>query len=81
MKRGKKLTAPQILTLNNPEARDRDLFMTDVSFLETQGVILDFPYKMSRRRIIILLLIQFVTRSGFFSQQLIKAGRQLRLQS
>ena len=43
MKRGKKLTAPQILTLNNPEARDRDLFMTDVSFLETRGVILDFP--------------------------------------
>ena len=80
MKRGKKLTAPQILTLNNPEARDRDLFMTDVSFLETQGVILDFPYKMSRRRMI-LFLIQFVTRSGFFSQQLIKAGRQLRLQS
>ena len=80
MKRGKKLTAPQILTLNNPEARDRDLFMTDVSFLETQGVILDFPYKMSRRRII-LLLIQSMTRSGFFSQQLIKAGRQLRLQS
>lgn len=43
MKRGKKLRTPQILTLNNPEARVRDLFMTDVSFLETQGVILNFP--------------------------------------
>ena len=37
MKRGKKLRTPQILTLNNPEARVRDLFMTDVSFFGNSG--------------------------------------------